>query len=204
MIDENGEVSRSITITTTTDDIESNTNPVITYTCDVPNTLQTVDLIVHKVDEAGNPIKGATFDIYPMNDVVFSGKTIQKAGVKLGTLTTDKNGNASTSYVEYESDGTQGYSKKIAIYPDNEYALKETYVPAPFVLPKNNITKFTADSESNNTLTIPHEVTVPNTHQKGKLFVVLFARLLLFAAKKADSLSCPLRYRIFQIISSSR
>ena len=171
MIDEDGEVSRSITITTTTDDIESNTNPVITYTCDVPNTLQTVDLTVHKVDEAGNPIKGATFDIYPTADVVVGGKTIQKAGVKLGTLTTDENGNASTSYVEYESDGTQGYSKKIAIYPDNEYALKETYVPAPFVLPKNNITKFTADSKSNSTLTIPHEVTVPNTHQKGKLFV---------------------------------
>ena len=171
MIDEDGEVSRSITITTTTDDIESNTNPVITYTCDVPNTLQTVDLTVHKVDEAGNPIKGATFDIYPTADVVFNGKTIQNAGVKLGTLTTDENGNASTSYVEYESDGTQGYSKKIAIYPDNEYALKETSVPAPFVLPKNNVTKFTADSESNNTLTIPHEVTVPNTHQKGKLFV---------------------------------
>ena len=171
MIDEDGEVSRSITITTTTDDIESNTNPVITYTCDVPNTLKTVDLTVHKVDEAGNPIKGATFDIYPTADVVVGGKTIQNAGVKLGTLTTDKNGNASTSYVEYESDGTQGYSKKIAIYPDNEYALKETYVPAPFVLPKNNITKFTADSKSNSTLTIPHEVTVPNTHQKGKLFV---------------------------------
>lgn len=119
---------------------------------------------------AGNPIKGATFDIYPTADVVFNGKTIQKAGVKLGTLTTDENGNASTSYVKYESDGTQGYSKKIAIYPDNEYALKETYVPAPFVLPKNNITKFTADSENNNTLTIPHEVTVPNCiyrHQKA-------------------------------------
>ena len=69
MIDEDGEVSRSVTITTTTDDIESNTNPVITYTCDIPNTLQTVDLTVHKVDEAGNGIKGATFDIYPTNDV---------------------------------------------------------------------------------------------------------------------------------------
>ena len=171
MIDEDGEVSRSVTVTTTTDDIESNTNPVITYTCDIPNTLQTVDLKVHKVDEAGNGIKGATFDIYPTADVVFNGKTIQKANEKIGTLKTDANGVASTTYVEYASDGTQGYNKQIPIYPNFEYALKETYVPAPFVLPKNNVTKFTAVSENNNTLTIPHEVTVPNTHQKGKLFV---------------------------------
>ena len=171
MIDEDGEVSRSVTVTTTTDDIESNTNPVITYTCDIPNTLQTVDLKVHKVDEAGNGIKGATFDIYPTADVIFNGKTIQKANEKIGTLKTDSNGIASTTYVEYASDGTQGYNKQIPIYPNFEYALKETYVPAPYIIPKNNITKFTAVSENNNTLTIPHEVTVPNTHQKGKLFV---------------------------------
>ena len=171
MIDEDGEVSRSVTVTTTTDDIESNTNPVITYTCDIPNTLQTVDLKVHKVDEAGNGIKGATFDIYPTADVTFNGKTIQKANEKIGTLKTDANGVASTTYVEYASDGTQGYNKQIPIYPNFEYALKETYVPAPFVLPKNNVTKFTAVSENNNTLTIPHEVTIPNDHQKGKLFV---------------------------------
>lgn len=171
MIDEDGNATRSVTITTTTDDIESNTNPVITYTCDIPNTLQTVDLKVHKVDEAGNGIKGATFDIYPTADVTFNGKTIQKANEKIGTLKTDSNGIASTTYVEYASDGTQGYNKQIPIYPNFEYALKETYVPAPFVLPKNNATKFTAVSENNNTLTIPHEVTVPNTHQKGKLFV---------------------------------
>ena len=171
MIDEDGEVSRSVTVTTTTDDIESNTNPVITYTCDIPNTLQTVDLKVHKVDEAGNGIKGATFDIYPTADVTFNGKTIQKANEKIGTLKTDANGVASTTYVEYASDGTQGYNKQIPIYPNFEYALKETYVPAPFVLPKNNVTNFTAVSENNNTLTIPHEVTVPNSHQQGKLFV---------------------------------
>ncbi len=171
MIDEDGDVSRSVTITTTTDDIESNTNPVITYTCDIPNTLQTVDLKVHKVDEYGNAIAGATFDIYPTADVTFNGKTIQKANEKIGTLKTDANGVASTTYVEYASDGTQGYNKQIPIYPNFEYALKETYVPAPFVLPKNNVTKFTAVSENNNTLTIPHEVTVPNSHQQGKLFV---------------------------------
>lgn len=171
MIDEDGNANRTVTVTTTTDDIESNTNPVITYTCDIPNTLQTVNLKVHKVDEAGNGIKGATFDIYPTADVTFNGKTIQKANEKIGTLKTDANGVASTTYVEYASDGTQGYNKQIPIYPNFEYALKETYVPAPFVLPKNNVTKFTAVSENNNTLTIPHEVTVPNTHQKGKLFV---------------------------------
>lgn len=171
MIDEDGNTTRTVTVTTTLDDIESSTNPVITYTCDIPNTLQTVDLKVHKVDEYGNAIKGATFDIYPTSDIAFNGKTIQKANEKIGTLTTDANGVASTSYVEFESDGTQGYNKQIPIYPNFEYALKETYAPAPYVIPANNITKFTAVSENNNTLTVSHEVTVPNKHQKGVLDV---------------------------------
>lgn len=171
MIDEDGNATRTVTVTTTLDDIESSTNPVITYTCDIPNTLQTVDLKVHKVDEYGNAIKGATFDIYPTADIVIGGKTVQKANEKLGTLTTGADGIASTSYVEFESDGTQGYNKQIPIYPNFEYALKETYAPAPYVIPANNITKFTAVSENNDTLTVSHEVTVSNKHQKGVLDV---------------------------------
>lgn len=171
MIDEDGNANRTVTVTTTIDDIESSTDPVITYTCDIPNTLQTVDLKVRKVDEYGNAIKGATFDIYPTSDISFNGKTIQKANEKIGTLTTDANGVASTSYIEFESDGTQGYNKRIPIYPNFEYALKETYVPAPYVIPSNNTTKFTAISETNDTLRVSHEVTVPNKHQRGILDV---------------------------------
>ena len=72
MIDEDGNASRTITVTTTLSDIENPSNPVITYSADVPNTLQTVDLKVHKVDEFNNPIKGVVFEIAPTNDVVFN------------------------------------------------------------------------------------------------------------------------------------
>lgn len=115
MLDENGELSRSFSVTTTLADIEDKTNPVITYTADIPNTLQLVDLKVHKVDEFGNPIKGVAFDIVPTQDITFNGKTVQKKGESVGTVITDEQGYASTTYTEYEADGTQG------IYKDNTH-----------------------------------------------------------------------------------
>lgn len=171
MLDEDGNASRKIRIVTTVADIEDNTNPVITYSIDVPNTLQTVDLNVHKEDEFHQSIKGAKFELYPTKDVVFNGKTVQKAGKVLAVLETDKDGNASSSYLEYASDGTQGYAMRIPLYPEHEYALKEISVPAPYVIPSNNITKFTAKSGETTELTVPHSVTIPNEHQHGKLFV---------------------------------
>ena len=171
MLDEDGNASRKIRIVTTVADIEDNTNPVITYSIDVPNTLQTVDLNVHKEDEFHQSIKGAKFELYPTKDVVFNGKTVQKAGKVLAVLETDKDGNASSSYLEYASDGTQGYAMRIPLYPEHEYALKEISVPAPYVIPSNNITKFTAKSGETTKLTVPHSVTIPNEHQHGKLFV---------------------------------
>ncbi len=171
LLDDDGNAVRKIRIETTVADIKDETNPVITYTCDVPNTLQTVDLTVHKVDEFHNTIKGAKFEIYPTKDVVFNGKTVQTAGKVLGTLETDKDGKASTSYMEYAQDGTHGYEMKIPVYPGHEYALKEIYVPEPYVIPKNNVTKFTAKAGETNSLTVPHSVVVPNEHQHGKLFV---------------------------------
>ena len=171
MLDEDGNASRKIRIVTTVADIEDNTNPVITYSIDVPNTLQTVDLNVHKEDEFHQSIKGAKFELYPTKDVVFNGKTVQKAGKVLAVLETDKDGNASSSYLEYASDGTQGYAMRIPLYPEHEYALKEISVPAPYVIPTNNITKFTAKSGETTKLTVPHSVTIPNEHQHGKLFV---------------------------------
>ena len=171
LLDDEGNAVRKIRIETTVADIKDETNPVITYTCDVPNTLQTVDLTVHKVDEFHNTIKGAKFEIYPTKDVVFNGKTVQTAGKVLGTLETDKDGKASTSYMEYAQDGTHGYEMKIPVYPGHEYALREIYVPEPYVIPKNNVTKFTAKAGETNSLTVPHSVVVPNEHQHGKLFV---------------------------------
>ena len=171
MLDENGNASREIRIVTTLNDIESKTNPVITYTADIPNTLQLVDLNVHKVDEFGNPIKGVVFEITPTQDISFNGKVVQKAGEKLGTIKTDAKGNASSTYIEYESDGTQGYTKTMPIYPNFEYAITEVSAPEPYVVPKNNVTKFTAKSTKADTLTIPHEVTITNDVQNGVLDV---------------------------------
>ncbi|MBP3798080.1 MAG: Cys-Gln thioester bond-forming surface protein, partial [Ruminococcus sp.] len=131
LLDDDGNAVRKIRIETTVADIKDETNPVITYTCDVPNTLQTVDLTVHKVDEFRNTIKGAKFEIYPTKDVVFNGKTVQSAGKVLGTLETDKDGKASTSYMEYAETGSHGYEMKIPVYPGHEYALREIYVPEP-------------------------------------------------------------------------
>lgn len=170
MLDENGELSRSFTVTTTIADIEGGTNPVITYTADIPNTLQLVDLKVHKVDEFGNPIKGVAFDIVPTQAIAFNGKTVQKKGESVGTVITDEQGYASTTYTEYETDGTQGYTKTIPIYPNFEYELVEVSAPEPYVIPAEN-TKFTAKSEKADTLTIPHEVTVTNDVQRGTLEV---------------------------------
>ena len=170
MLDENGELSRSFTVTTTIADIEDSTNPVITYTADIPNTLQLVDLKVHKVDEFGNPIKGVAFDIVPTQDIAFNGKTVQKRGESVGTVITDEQGYASTTYTEYETDGTQGYTKTIPIYPNFEYELVEVSAPEPYVIPAEN-TKFTAKSDKADTLTIPHEVTVTNNVQRGDLEV---------------------------------
>lgn len=170
MLDENGELSRSFTVTTTIADIEGGTNPVITYTADIPNTLQLVDLKVHKVDEFGNPIKGVAFDIVPTQAIAFNGKTVQKKGESVGTVITDEQGYASTTYTEYETDGTQGYTKTIPIYPNFEYELVEVSAPEPYVIPAEN-TKFTAKSDKADTLTIPHEVTVTNNVQRGDLEV---------------------------------
>ena len=170
MLDENGELSRSFTVTTALADIEDKTNPVITYTADIPNTLQLVDLKVHKVDEYGNPIKGVAFDIVPTQDIAFNGKAVQKKGEPVGTVITDEQGYASSTYTEYETDGTQGYTKTIPIYPNFEYELVEVSAPEPYVIPEKN-TKFTAKSDKADTLTIPHEVTVTNDVQRGTLEV---------------------------------
>ncbi len=171
MLDEDGNASKEIKIVTTLDDVESKTNPVITYIADIPNTLQLVDLKVHKVDEYSNPVKGVTFDIAPTQDVTFNGKTIQKKNEKIGTIKTDASGTASSKYIEYASDGTQGYEKVLPIYPDFEYAINETSAPEPYIVPKNNVTKFTARSDKSDTLTVPHEVTISNDVQTGVLDV---------------------------------
>lgn len=170
MLDENGELSRSFTVTTTIADIEDGTNPVITYTADIPNTLQLVDLKVHKVDEFGNPIKGVAFDIVPTQDIAFNGKTVQKKGESVGTVVTDEQGYASSTYTEYETDGTQGYTKTIPIYPNFEYELVEVSAPEPYVISAEN-TKFTVKSDKADTLTIPYEVIVTNDVQRGTLEV---------------------------------
>lgn len=170
MLAEKGEQSRSFSITTTLSDIENSTNPVITYTADIPNTLQLVDLKVHKVDEFGNPIKDVVFNIVPTQDVAFNGKIIQKRGESIGTIVTDENGVASSIYTEYENDGTQGYEKTIPIYPNFEYELVEISTPAPYVIPVENM-KFRAISDKADTLTILHDVTVTNNVQRGILEV---------------------------------
>lgn len=170
MLDENGELSRSFTVITTLADIEDKTNPVITYTADIPNTLQLVDLKVRKIDEFGNPIKGVAFDIVPTQDIAFNGKTVQKKGESVGTVVTDEQGYAGSTYTEYETDGTQGYTKTIPIYPNFEYELVEISAPEPYVIPAEN-TKFAAKSDKADSLTIPHEVTVTNDVQRGTLEV---------------------------------
>ena len=170
MLDENGELSRSFTVTTTLADIDDNTDPVITYTADIPNTLQLVDLKIHKVDEFDNPIKGVAFDIVPTQDIAFNGKTVQKKGEPVGTVVTDEQGYASSTYTEYETDGTQGYTKTIPIYPNFEYELVEVSAPEPYVISAEN-TKFTVKSDKADTLTIPYEVIVTNDVQRGTLEV---------------------------------
>ena len=170
MLDENGELSRSFTVTTTLADIDDNTDPVITYTADIPNTLQLVDLKIHKVDEFDNPINGVAFDIVPTQDIAFNGKTVQKKGEPVGTVVTDEQGYASSTYTEYETDGTQGYTKTIPIYPNFEYELVEVSAPEPYVISAEN-TKFTVKSDKADTLTIPYEVIVTNDVQRGTLEV---------------------------------
>ena len=189
MLDEDGNASREIKIVTTLDDIESKTNPVITYTADIPNTLQLVDLKVNKKDCFDNAVKGVTFDIAPTQDVVFNGKTVQKAGEVIGTLTTDANGVASSKYIEYASDGTQGYEKVLPIYPNFEYAIVEKSAPEPYIVPENNETRFTAVSEKADTLTIPHEVTIKDDVQNGVLDVY----------KMDDGTKQPLANAVFEV-----
>ena len=174
MLDEDGNAARTFDIVTTIDDVQNMSNPVITYTADIPNTLQTVELKVHKTDEYSNPVKGATFDVAPAEDIAFNGKIVQRKGEKLGTITTNEKGEAFTKYTVYESDGTQGYTKTIPIFPNHEYTLTETSVPEPYVIPKNNVTTFTAKSEKANTLTIPHDVTIKDNVQNGIIDVYKF------------------------------
>ncbi|MCR5141799.1 MAG: Cna B domain protein, partial [Ruminococcus sp.] len=171
MLDEDGNASREIKIVTTLDDIESKTNPVITYRADVPNTLQLVDLKVHKKDVFDNPVKDVTFDIVPTENVEINNKIIQERGTVIGTIKTDANGIASSKYIEYASDGTQGYEKVLPIYPNFEYAIVEKSAPEPYIIPERNETRFTAVSEKADTLTIPHEVTIKDDVQNGILDV---------------------------------
>ena len=171
MLDEDGNASREIKIITTLDDIESKTNPVITYRADVPNTLQLVDLKVHKKDVFDNPVKDVTFDIVPTENVEINNTIIQERGTVIGTIKTDANGIASSKYIEYASDGTQGYEKVLPIYPNFEYAIVEKSAPEPYIVPENNETRFTAVSEKADTLTIPHEVTIKDDVQNGILDV---------------------------------
>ena len=189
MLDENGNASREIKIVTTLDNIESKTNPVITYTADIPNTLQLVDLKVHKKDCFDNAVKGVTFDIAPTEDISFNGKVVQKAGEVIGTLTTNANGVASSKYIEYASDGTQGYEKVMPIYPNCEYAITETSAPEPYIVPKDNVTTFTAVSEKADTLTIPHDVTIKDDVQNGILDVY----------KMDDGTKQPLANAVFEV-----
>ena len=171
MLDEEGNASRELEIVTTIDDIESKTNPVITYSADIPNTLQLVDLKVHKQDELGNPVKGVVFDVASADSVEFNGKVVQQKGEVIGRIVTDENGVASSSFNEYESDGTQGYKKTLPIFPNHEYMVIERSAPAPYVVPKNNVTKFNATSEKAELAAIPQDVTVSDNVQNGVLDV---------------------------------
>ena len=171
MLDDEGNPSKEINIVTTAGDIESKTDPVITYTADIPNTLQLVDLKVSKVDEYDNPVKGVTFDLAPAQDIVFNGKTVQKKGEKIGTLVTDEKGVASSKYIEYATEGTKGYEKILPIYPNFEYMLTERSAPEPYIVPKNNVTRFIAKSDKATTLTIPHEIKIKDNVQTGILDV---------------------------------
>lgn len=142
------------------------TKNTMTYSLDVPNRLQTVDLTVHKTDDSNNPIEGISFEIYPIDDVIIRGNTVQKANTLLGTITTDKNGYAKNTYT-YKIEDVE-FTKTIYLYPNHKYKLVE--VENSKYEPIDPIT-FEVTSDKNDTLTVPYSIDVVNTEKGGNVVV---------------------------------
>ena len=169
MVDSNGKIIDSFDIAVSGDNIVDDSTKTVAYTATVNNYLATVDLSIYKKDNLDDPIEGVKFDIRPTSDIIIKGNKLQAKGETVGSITTDKNGYASSTYTEYEDGSDQGYTKTITLYAGYEYELVETYTPDPYVKPVES-TKFTA-KKSNDTLVIPHSVTVTNEEKTGEVEV---------------------------------
>ena len=157
MVDADGNIIDSFTVSVTSADITSSTNPVIKYQQDVPNIMQTVDLTVVKVDEYDRPIEGCVFELYPAENIVVRGKTLQSTTDKLGTVTTDANGVGKP----VDADG-----KTPIIYSNFKYKLVEAECPDEYIKLTAPV-YFTATSTEHTVAVIPHDTKIPNVEKKG-------------------------------------
>ena len=157
MVDADGNIIDSFTVSVTSADITSNTNPVIKYQQDVPNIMQTVDLTVVKVDEYDRPIEGCVFELYPAENIVVRGKTLQSTTDKLGTVTTDASGVGKP----VDADG-----KTPIIYSNFKYKLVEVECPDEYIKLTAPV-YFTATSTEHTVAVIPHDTKIPNVEKKG-------------------------------------
>ena len=157
MVDADGNIIDSFTVSVTSADITSHTDPVIKYQQDVPNIMQTVDLTVHKVDRFDRPIANCVFEIYPAQNIVVRGKVLQNATDLLGTVTTDANGNGKPIDAEGNTP---------IIYTDFMYKLVEISCPDEYVMLTEPV-YFTAEGTEHTVAVIPHDSTIPNDEKEG-------------------------------------
>ncbi|MBR1751858.1 MAG: hypothetical protein IJ740_13490, partial [Ruminococcus sp.] len=124
--------------------------------------MQTVDLTVHKVDEYGRPIANAVFEVYPAENIVVRGKTLQSATDLLGTVTTDASGNGKP----IDTDGNTPI-----IYTNYKYKLVEISCPDEYVMLTEPV-YFIAESADHTVAVIPHDPIIPNVEKEGAVKIV--------------------------------
>ena len=76
--------------------------------------------VIKDDSETHKPVEGAVFDIIANEDIRINGKLIHEKGDKVGTVTTDEDGRASTKYLKLGDDG------------DGKYIVREVSVPSPY------------------------------------------------------------------------
>ena len=78
--------------------------------------------VIKDDSETHKPVEGAIFDIIANEDIRINGKLIHQKGDKVGTVTTDEDGRASTKYLKLGDDG------------DGKYIVREVSVPSPYII----------------------------------------------------------------------
>ena len=78
--------------------------------------------VIKDDSETHKPVEGAVFDIIANEEIRINGKLIHSKGDKVGTVTTDEDGRASTKYLKLGDDG------------DGKYIVREISVPSPYII----------------------------------------------------------------------